>query len=114
MRVGDDWKVRPVDGEVGQRILDRVARLSEHVWRTVTATVSRALLPAVMVPPLTYGLFAFVHGELTGFYAYFFLDLPAQGPLGFVIANLVLAAFFAAVGAGLLAGKNALARKRAA
>jgi len=59
-----------------------------------------------MVPPLTYGAFAFVLGEMTGFYAYFFLDLPTLGWVQFLISNFVLAVFFALVGTGLVAIKN--------
>jgi len=64
------------------------------------------LIPAIMVPPLTYGAFAFVLGEMTGFYAYFFLDLPTLGWVQFLISNVVLAVFFALVGTGLVAIKN--------
>ncbi len=64
------------------------------------------LLPVIMVPPLSYGAFAFVLGELTGFYAYFFVDLPSLGWPMFLLNNAVLALFFAALGAGLVAIKN--------
>ncbi|KEO86436.1 hypothetical protein EH30_11395 [Erythrobacter sp. JL475] len=72
-----------------------------------TADVS-ALIPAIMTPPLAYGAFAVVLGELTGFYAYFFLDLTRLGAFQYAISNVVLAAFFAMVGAGLATIKNAL------
>ncbi|APE29277.1 Integral membrane protein [Aurantiacibacter gangjinensis] len=103
--------------------LDRITNQFHHTfvplatvawWLAFTPPNPRvwSVVPAIMVPPLAYGAFAFVHGELTGFYAYFFLDLPAQGAAGFIIANIVLALFFALVGAGLVSGKNALARRR--
>ncbi|GAA4044176.1 Pr6Pr family membrane protein [Parerythrobacter jejuensis] len=68
------------------------------------------LVPVIMAPPLAYGLFAFVLGELTGFYAYFFLDLPQLGWAQFLLSNLVLAVFFAVLGAGLVALKNVASR----
>lgn len=72
------------------------------------------LVPAIMVPPLSYGAFAFVLGELTGFYAYFFLDLPKIGWINFLISNVLLAAFFAMLGATLVAIKKAIWRDRPA
>lgn len=99
-----------------------VGRLTNQVFHTVTplafvgwwlrytpgsAEIMR-LIPAIMVPPLSYGAFAFVLGELTGFYAYFFLDLPALGWLQFLISNAALAIFFAVLGAGLLTMKKAV------
>ena len=71
------------------------------------------MVPAIMVPPLSYGAFAFVLGELTGFYAYFFLDLPKLGWGSFLGNNAGLALFFAAVGIGLLALKRMVDRRRA-
>lgn len=69
------------------------------------------LVPAIMVPPLSYGAFAFVLGEVTGFYAYFFLDLPQLGWFTFLANNAGLALFFAAVGVGLLFIKRAVNRR---
>ena len=63
-------------------------------------------VPAIMVPPLTYGAFAVILGQLTGFYAYFFVDLSSLGWWQFVINNVVLAVFFALLGAGLVSLKN--------
>ena len=68
------------------------------------------LIPAIMVPPLSYGAFAFVLGELTGFYAYFFLDLPALGWTSFLINMTGLAVFFAVIGAVLLKLKGVFNR----
>lgn len=68
------------------------------------------LLPVIMVPPLSYGAFAFVLGEATGFYAYFFLDLPELGWAMFLANNVGLALFFALVGTVLLAFKNLVNR----
>ena len=75
---------------------------------TPPADSIKALLPVIMIPPLSYGAFAFVLGELTGFYAYFFVDLPNLGWTQFLINNAGLALFFAAVGAGLVWLKNKL------
>lgn len=66
-----------------------------------TENLARAI-PAIMALPLAYGAFAFVLGELTGFYAYFFLELPRLGWAGFLANNAGLALFFAATGLGLL------------
>lgn len=99
-----------------------MGRLTNHIFHTVTplatgawwlrfaprATSIPKLLPEIMVPPLSYGAFAFVLGEWTGFYAYFFLDLPQLGWMQFLINNAGLAAFFAALGAALLWVKNAV------
>ena len=82
-------------------------------WLRYTPPAPRIapLLPAIMVPPLAYGAFALALGLTTGFYAYFFLDLSQMGWGPFLLSNLVLAVFFAAMGAGLLAAKNALHRR---
>ena len=77
---------------------------------TPKAQSNLQLVPAIMVPPLSYGAFAFVLGEITGFYAYFFVDLPALGWTPFLINNVVLALFFALLGLGLLSVKNAINR----
>lgn len=68
------------------------------------------LVPAIMAPPLSYTAFALVLGHLTGFYAYFFIDLPALGWVSFLIANVVLAVVFALLGVGMVALKNRLNR----
>lgn len=59
-------------------------------------------LPWVMVVPVIYTVFAQVVGATSGFYPYFFLDLPALGwPM--LLANLVgLSLFFMAIAALLL------------
>lgn len=75
---------------------------------TPKAPVTRALIPAIMVPPLTYGAFALVLGQMTGFYPYFFTDLPALGWPMFLLSNVLLALFFAGLGAGLVTLKNAV------
>ena len=59
-----------------------------------------------MVPPLSYGAFSLVLGHLTGFYAYFFVDLNELGWGQFLINNAGLAVFFAALGAVLVTAKN--------
>ena len=76
-------------------------------WRyTPKAAAIRPLIPVIMAPPLTYGAFALVLGQLTGFYGYFFTDLPALGWPMFLVNNVVLAVFFALLGAGLVALKH--------
>ncbi len=68
------------------------------------------LVPMIMVPPLTYGAFALILGQMTGFYAYFFVDLPSLGWTQYLINNAGLAVFFAFVGSALVAFKQALGR----
>ena len=84
-------------------------------WLAYTRPAERALtlVPAIMAPPIAYGVFAVVLGDATGFYAYFFLDLPRQGVVAFAIAVVVLAMVFALVGLGLNALRSAIARRRA-
>ena len=102
--------------------LDRVTNQVHHtivpvatlVWWFRFTPPSPAILPlvpSIMVPPLTYGAFAFILGEVTGFYAYFFLDLPRVGWVNFIVTNIVLATFFGFLGATLVAIKNALAKR---
>ncbi len=78
---------------------------------TPKAPSTKALIPMVMVPPLTYGAFALVLGQMTGFYPYFFTDLPELGWPMFLLSNVLLAVFFAATGAGMVTVKNALQRR---
>ena len=75
---------------------------------TPRAPSTKALIPMIMVPPLSYGAFALVLGQMTGFYPYFFTDLPALGWPMFLLSNLVLTIVFGALGAGLVTAKNAL------
>ena len=65
-------------------------------------------LPVIMAPPLTYGAFSLAVGELTGFYPYFFVNLPELGWTQFLLNNLFLALFFAGLGAVMIAAKRAL------
>ncbi len=60
-------------------------------------------LPIVTLVPIIYGAFALAHGAVTGFYPYFFIDLPSLG-WGMVLLNMFgLALLFMAVAALLLA-----------
>ena len=99
--------------------LDRVTNQFHHTiipatviawWLAYTAPAPRALalVPAIMVPPLIYGAFAFALGEMTGFYAYFFLDLPALGWSNFLINNAGLALFFGVHGFLLVKAKSVI------
>ncbi|MEO9462170.1 MAG: Pr6Pr family membrane protein [Marinomonas sp.] len=78
---------------------------------TPAAPLAKAMIAVIMVPPLTYGAFALVLGQATGFYPYFFSDLPALGWPKFLLSNAAFALLFAIVGAGLVMLKNALQRK---
>ena len=74
--------------------------------------ISWKSLPVVVAVPLVYGGFALANGAVTGFYPYFFLDLPDLGwPL--LLANMAgLALLFMAV-AALLLGIRKLVTARA-
>lgn len=82
------------------------------VYGPQSDTLAR-MVPAIMMPPLSYGAFAYGLGELTGFYAYFFLELPKLGWGIFLANNAGLALFFAAVGVGLLAMKRMVDQRSA-
>lgn len=59
-------------------------------------------LPVVTAVPFAYGGFALANGAVTGFYPYFFLDLPSLG-WGTLLLNMVgLAILFMVVAALLL------------
>ena len=73
---------------------------------TPRASSTFALVPAIMVPPLSYVAFALLLGQITGFYAYFFVDLTELGWTRFLLNNAGLAVFFAALGAVLVSIKN--------
>ena len=58
----------------------------------------------VLVPPLVYAAYTFVHGPLTGFYPYPFVDLPkigvaaaARNVVGFVVFFYAVAIVFVAI-----------------
>ena len=78
-------------------------------WIAVTRTEGFALarVPYVMIAPVLYTLFALTYGELTGFYAYFFLDKQTLG-WGPLLANIVGLALFFMVMGGLLMGLRSL------
>ncbi len=65
-------------------------------------------LPWVMVFPILYSVFALIYGAKTGFYAYFFLDLPSLGWVQMLINMTGLSAFFVAMGAALLGARRIL------
>ncbi|MEO1729421.1 MAG: Pr6Pr family membrane protein [Pseudomonadota bacterium] len=110
-----------LSGDHNPEGLDRVTNQFHHTlvpvafigwWLVYTPSSPRVLplLPTIMIPPLSYGAFALVFGELTGFYAYFLLDLPALGWTNFLINMAGLAVFFAVMGAVLLKLKGVFNR----
>ena len=97
--------------------LDRITNQSHHTFAPIAfvffwlrytprATSTAKLIPSIMVPPLTYGAFAVVLGQMTGFYAYFFMDLSELGWTQYLLNSAGLAAFFAVLGAVLVTIKN--------
>ena len=97
--------------------LDRVTNQFHHtlvpvatiLWWFAFAPRPRAgwrALPAVMVAPVAYAVFALGYGAVSGFYAYFFLDADklGWGQLALNIAGLAL--FFLLVGTLLMAIKQ--------
>jgi len=108
-----------LSGEHSPNGYDRITNQFHHTiipaatvlwWLAFTpkARSTRALIPTIMIPPISYGIFTLINGHLTGFYAYFFLDLPTLGWPQFALSNALLAAFFAGVGAGLVTLKNTI------
>ena len=69
-------------------------------------------VPFVMIAPVLYTVFALGYGELSGFYAYFFIDKSVLGwPQ--LVANIVgLAAFFMAMGVLLMGLRSLIWRRR--
>lgn len=97
--------------------LDKITNQSHHTfvpiafvlfWLRYTprAASTFAMIPVIMVPPLSYGAFALVLGHFTGFYAYFFVDLNELGWTQYLINNVGLSVFFAVLGALLVTIKN--------
>lgn len=70
-------------------------------------------LPWVMVFPVFYSIFALIYGAATGFYAYFFLDLPSLGWAQLLINMIGLTAFFVVMGAVLLGLRKMVPSARA-
>lgn len=69
-------------------------------------------LPWVMVFPILYSVFALIYGANTGFYAYFFLDLPSLG-WGQMLINMAgLSGFFVVMGGVLLGLRNIIPNGR--
>lgn len=67
-------------------------------------------LPWVMVFPIIYTVFALAYGMTSGFYAYFFLNLPSLGWSQLLINMVGLSVFFVMMGAVLL-GIRKIARR---
>ena len=67
-------------------------------WRTI---------PTAMIAPIIYTGFALIYGEISGFYPYFFLDLPQFGWIRVLLNIAGLSLFFMALG-GVLLGLRAL------
>ena len=99
--------------------LDRVTNQFHHtlvpaatiLWWFAFAPRPRAgwrALPAVMVAPVAYAVFALGYGAVSGFYAYFFLDAGQLGWAQLAINIGGLAMLFALVGALLLGVKRAI------
>ncbi|WP_090477517.1 Pr6Pr family membrane protein [Qipengyuania nanhaisediminis] len=75
---------------------------SDNTWNSV---------PAVMVAPVLYTVFALTYGEASGFYAYFFLDVARFG-YGPVLANILgLAVVFMIFGLILLGLRRLLSAR---
>ena len=69
-------------------------------------------LPWVMVFPILYSVFALIYGANSGFYAYFFLDLPSLG-WGQMLINMAgLSGFFVVMGGVLLGLRNIIPSAR--
>ncbi len=60
------------------------------------------IVPYAMIAPMLYTVFALINGAATGFYPYFFLDLPQFGAAQVALNIAGLALAFAILGALLL------------
>lgn len=105
--VGADWYTNQMH--------HTVVPLATVFWWLVFSGVKASgwrSLPVVIAVPVLYTAFALVVGETTGFYPYFFLDLPSLG-WGPLLLNVSgLAVVFMAFGA-LLMGARKLITARA-
>lgn len=69
-------------------------------------------LPLVTPAPVAYTIFALLYGAASGFYPYFFLDLPNLGWVQLLLNVAGLALFFVAMGAILLGLRRLLPSAR--
>lgn len=69
-------------------------------------------LPLVTPAPVAYTIFALLYGAASGFYPYFFLDLPNLGWVQLLLNVTGLALFFVAMGAILLGLRRLLPSAR--
>lgn len=70
-------------------------------------------LPLVTPAPVAYTIFALIYGAISGFYPYFFLDLPNLGWVQLLLNVTGLALFFVVMGAVLLGLRQVLPSARA-
>ena len=68
-------------------------------------------LPVIMIWPIAYSAFALVHGAMTGFYAYFFLDPSTLGWPMLIVSMLGLSVLFMLSGAALLAVRGVITKR---
>ena len=74
-------------------------------------TIAARSVPIVLVAPLIYTGFALTYGAFSGFYAYFFFNLPMLGWPALLLYNTGLALLFLAMGAVLLALRGRLSQR---
>nr|WP_137677371.1 Pr6Pr family membrane protein [Parerythrobacter lutipelagi] len=77
------------------------SRPSEMGWRSI---------PWVMVVPVIYTIFAQIVGAATGFYPYFFVDLPKLGWVMLLVNLLGLSVVFMLIAAALLGLRRLVVR----
>lgn len=95
--VGLDWWTN--------QIFHSLAPLAVIIWWLAFSRPTQMgwlSIPWVMVVPIIYTVFAQIYGAATGFYPYFFLDLPELG-WAMLLTNLIgLSLFFMLIAAALL------------
>ena len=88
--------------------------LSIVLWWMVHSSgdgVTWRAIPTAMIAPVIYTGFALIYGEFSGFYPYFFLDLPQFGWSQVLLNIAGLSLFFMSLGAALLGVRKLLGTK---
>lgn len=68
--------------------------------------------PRWVAPPLVYAAWTFIHGAVTGYYPYPFVDVTKLGAARIALNSCAVALLFLLVGLGLVALDHALRRER--
>ncbi len=86
--------------------------LIDFIWGVQEAMPKLRTLIIYLVIPVTYLIYAFIYGSLTGTYAYFFLDVPLTGITGVLLYIFGIIVFYLVLGSTLLYFKTNAEKKR--